>query len=293
LAQAPSAYGNSAYGNSAYGNSAYGNSAYGNSAYGNSAYGNSAYGVSAHTAPGMAHTTQRARQPIAPVLLLVGALGALLVVGGVVWSGLYFLAMRASLMSAIGQRNNPPAASTHTAKQTDKPNLTIQDHSAASYDRRRIDVDDAFRRAEELAKKALPDAELTSISIENVNRDGLVNMEVTGRHKSSVFFTWRSPEKSKPPPDLPLGASHKAACTFMYSVDTTHVTAGTADHISCMEPTIARPKCTVRKILAAAEAEGAPRGNYIATVYYRLHKTGRPLWYVRIGEFQKQLPDSC
>jgi hypothetical protein len=156
-----------------------------------------------------------------------------------------------------------------------------------------VDVADHFLRAEKLAKQTFPDAELTRIHVVNMSREGIVDMEISGSSSSSVFFSWRSPERSKPPPGLPLGAKHKAACTYIYLIHEVGIMSRTADHISCEEPTIPRPRCSLRQVLAAAEARGAPSGNYIATLSYFSTEGNPPRWYVSIGEFNGFVPDEC
>ncbi|GEM_PF-5330716 len=63
--------------------------------------------------------------------------------------------------------------------------------------------------------------------------------------------------------------------------------------MGCEEATVAWPTCTVKQVLAKADALGAPRGEYVADVMYLGAGAGSARGRVASGDFERTIPDGC
>jgi serine/threonine protein kinase len=164
----------------------------------------------------------------------------------------------------------------------------------AHFDPRKVVVGEELLEGEKRAHAAMPDAQLVTLHASGVNQAGIVDLTVHGDSSSSVVLEWRSPERSRRPDDLPLGAKVDAECMFNYLVTKDGILANRAtSNRGCSEPTVPRPRCTIPQIWNKARALGAPAGNYIGTTTYRSASKNGAEWYVSIGEFSRTMRDDC
>ena len=236
---------------------------------------------------------------------------ALLLGGGLVAAGLVAVVAAVVLYGAFAPRR--AAAPTAAPRARDAPVAARRDdgddplvHPLArpgpvewigqkppGFDPARLDVDAHLAQGAAFAQKSMPDAELILISVAGVKRDGTIDLGLSSSPTGAILARWRSRRLSARPAGLPVGAKVKAACTYSYIVGTEGIFAMPQEHMGCEEETVARPTCTVKEVLAKADALGAPRGEYVADVMYLGAGAGPARWRVEIGDFERTVPDGC
>ncbi|MBN2193834.1 MAG: serine/threonine protein kinase [Polyangiaceae bacterium] len=262
-------------------------------------------GSSYYTAGGATFSDQR-RRGVPGLVWLALALGILVVVGGLVAVVLVVGAFGVKWMAQQSESSTGEQPAGHGATSDDDDGDPLANPLARpgpvewtwqkpkGFDPKRLDAGAHLKQGEAFAKKSMPDAELIMFAVYGVNREGLVDLSLTESSSSAIVGRWRSLKLSERPAGLPVGAKVKAKCTYAYIVGELGILAMLQDHMGCDDATIPAPKCTIGQILAKAEAQGAPRTNYIADVSYVGYGAGGARWWVKIGDgFQRQIEDAC
>ena len=155
-----------------------------------------------------------------------------------------------------------------------------------------LDIDGYFKKAEELAKKAFPDAKLARIDAQGVSPDGTSNLTLdTGFF---VIYKFISPSRSIRPDDLPMGVQHKPTCLYNVMFMHNMTMYNKLEGWECEPAPIRLPRCSVKQVWRKAIAKGAPSKNAVAQVGYWADDKGNPRWYFAIGNRHSQFfPDDC
>ncbi len=258
---------------------------------------------SAYTLGGTpASETTRAKRGGAPWIFVALALGALVVVGGIVAVAVVLVAVGWAASSAEQSATDSEEVTENSRddKGRDPPSSPRRPQTGPvrwnlqkppDWNPERVDVAAHFRQGEQFARQTFPDAELVALIAYGVNRDGIINLEIEGENGSQMLIRWRSPAKSRRPADLPQGAKVKADCTYQYTVLEMGISAMPVGHMGCEEQTLPQPRCTIPQVWEKAEAAGAPRGNVIGNVHYGIG--GKQRWHVKIGNYSGFIADDC
>ncbi|HZS36028.1 MAG TPA: hypothetical protein VFF06_04340, partial [Polyangia bacterium] len=136
--------------------------------------------------------------------------------------------------------------------------------SASPSDPDQFDVTAGYFTALDLARKELPDAELTMLKAEFVDERGMAHLNYDGRAR----YNFRSPSRAaapEPPANVPLGVPHPSTrpfCTVTLRArkgDPLRLLKGTDGEQDCGK-SIPAPRCTVAEVWAEARKHGAPAG---------------------------------
>ena len=214
--------------------------------------------------------------------VVVGAV-AVVVLGG--------LATVAAVMAVRSRAASP----TPVAKvQTDDDAPVAQDPAVTSGPRARFKLElrnmkhfDPYAflpRATKLARRHYPDAALTRLDAEGVHPDGTVDLTF-GR--SNVYYRFRSPSVSQPPP-------FAGPCMVYVAADGTGLHSYVPTNMECGRTIIGRPHCSLAAVWLRAVKNGAPSSNAVGTLGYFTGPDGKPRWNVDIPPgYNQSIPDNC
>jgi serine/threonine protein kinase len=133
---------------------------------------------------------------------------------------------------------------------------------------------DALRRAKEHAD----DVYLVRVDVNNVGSSGSVDTA----SDSEVKFAFVSPSKVK---------SKDKNCEFLVTYRGDGIDE--SEFVQCKWPQVPPPRCNLKQVWARAISQGAPNAG-LASMYYVSHVINKkPIWYVTVGEWQKQVTDIC
>lgn len=232
-------------------------------------------------------------------LFAVGCLG-IGVIGAIAIGALFFLGSddlgnqsRAPIRNDAAGDESQSTTGSSEEENTEAPATTdTSSDSGASLDLENFNVGAFMPRAVELAKKHYADAEFVRLDAMGMNSKGIVNF--TAQSSSSVIYRFRSPAKSKPPPEFPQNAEFESNCMVYVLVGQSGVSSYILDKWSCEMPIVRVPKCTPEQIWAEAEKQGAPQGNLIGNVFYAASDKGPARWHLSIPpNFSAFVPDAC
>jgi hypothetical protein len=154
---------------------------------------------------------------------------------------------------------------------------------APSYDPHRFAALAFLPRARELARRLMPDAELTAIDVDGVRPDGSADLTLESGFEASYRF--RSLSLSQRPADLPKNI--EMFCVVTVDADARKITAYTVKNETCKEPFLRRPRCSFAAIWKRMIDRGADAGN-VANL--QLDASG---WSTEAGDFDESFPDGC
>ena len=126
--------------------------------------------------------------------------------------------------------------------------------AALDFDPKRFDAVAYTATATKLARSMIPDAALTGISIDGIQRSGLVDLTESG---AGARWSFRSPIESKRPrPDgAPREANVYRACHVDVRIDR-ELRISVDDAHTCTAAILSPPRCTMKQIWARALEQG-------------------------------------
>ncbi len=168
------------------------------------------------------------------------------------------------------------------------------------YDANKLPVDPYIRWAIDEAKKKVPDAELTWISVDGVYPDGHADPQLV---EGYVDLRFLSPSRAKKQPNVPRGAKIKdRQCEF-------RIMAGDSmgppkfldmsDFGNCKTKTVPTPRCTLKQVWKKALAKKPDLADAVASVIYTSNIASHKIvWMFNVKDddetvFSEQFPDDC
>jgi serine/threonine protein kinase len=182
-----------------------------------------------------------------------------------------------------------PTANRVTAVVPPAPGRWVEDRTLtpAGWNPRRVDVARFIQFALAEARKAVPDARLTRISVDGVTPDGFANLELPTLASSTgdIELRFISPSRSKPDPKAPAGLPIKLECEFRISGGPEGVEMRPDFPSSCKTITVPPPRCTVTQLWQLAIRHKAPTNAVANISYYRgsMHPSARFFFDIGFG----------
>ncbi|MBI5534001.1 MAG: protein kinase [Deltaproteobacteria bacterium] len=152
-------------------------------------------------------------------------------------------------------------------------------HRVEGFNPRRFDAVAFVARAQAIARGHQPDAELSSIQLEGVGSDGLIDL--AGASGRSAVYTW-----------LSTRAAEKS-CVVSVAASADGVTSIESNVGGCGRPRIPPPNCDLVRVLGKARASGGFDAGTPVSAVYSSELTGGVFWVVRQGAKTLQIADDC
>ena len=155
----------------------------------------------------------------------------------------------------------------------------------AGWNPKRVEVAGFVRFALAAATKAMPDAQLTRISVTGATPDGFANLELPSLASphGNIELRFVSPSHSTPKPGTPGGLPIDLACEFRIQGDPNGVEISPMFKSNCKEQIVPPPRCDTIALWKLARARKAPANSVANINYYRASMHKRAFFFFDIG----------
>jgi len=219
-------------------------------------------------------------------IALLGAMAA----AGLVW---WLVAHRVNVQPEPARPPSAePPSGTAPRSNSRKFMFSASGKADVSIDVRAFDTSAFLEKARAMALQHFSDAALTSFYADGIAPTGLVDL--TASEDFEVVYSFRSPSQSVPPPNHPTNVAYRARCVVTVYIDREGVRVKPVTW-ECNDPLVPTPKCRARQIWAKAQKLGAPSGNVVGTLQYRMNEDAKePRWSLSVPpSYGDMLPDAC
>jgi hypothetical protein len=242
--------------------------------------------------PAPPHAIGRGPRIIGLSLLAATGCGGMALLGALAAAGLiWWLVTHGVHMQPEPAR--PPSAEPESASEPHTGfTFSTSGKADVDIDVRAFDTSAFLEKARAMALQHFSDAALTSFYADGIAPTGLVDL--TASEDFEVVYSFRSPSRSVPPSDHPANVAYRARCVVTVYVDREGVRVNPVTW-ECDDPLVPAPRCRAKQVWAKAQKLGAPAGNVVGTLQYRMNEDAQePRWALSVPpSYGDLLPDGC